>query len=214
MPVAKPPIRLTMVGDPPAATNVGQIMARRPAVYRPASRSRTEKYTESGITVWFVKQAILDEVQVNLELAQVLVSAAGIGGHVAEYRSNKVFGPQRDATVDFGMKNRSLARVGLSVTVGDRLYFRRVLERHETHSERLLTDPSPRQAGWLFIAASIFFEKVAKGTPANTCTFEQLRGVARKELAGTLYEATMRAEDSLSNVGNPPHPLWYLFAGR
>ena len=212
--MAKPPTRLMMVGNAPIAAVAGCNTTGRPAAYRPATWSRREKYTESGITVWYVKQAILDDVQANLELAQLLATAAGIRGYVAEHLSSEVVGPQRDATVDFKMKNRSSARVGLSVTVSDRYYHEEVLQLHRTHSDRLLDDPTPKQAGWLFIAAGIFFEKVMKGTPANTCSFEQLQAVARKELAETLHEATMRAEDALTNVGNPPHPLWYLFAGR
>ena len=212
--MTKAATRLTMVGTPSAVTLGRNDATRRHPVYRPSSRSRTEKYTESGVSVWYVKQAILDDARVNFDLAQVLATAAGISGHVAEYLSAETFGPQREATVDLRMKNRCLARVGLSVTISDRYYLEKVLQLRDQHSARLLADPLPRQAGWLFIAASIFFEKVVKGRPANTCTFEQLQAVARKELASTLYEAVMRAEDTLSNVGKPPHPLWHLFASQ
>jgi len=172
--------------------------------------TRSERNSDRGVSAWFLKNTIAEEVKTNARLVQQMHIACGLDASIRELVGARTVGCRRDLLIDTMMDGRS-ARLMVSLTIDNPAFISGLAQQWETDERRLLmAAPTPDQAWRLVLAPNTYLSKIeAVEWLPHVLSFENVAEVSSERVKALLEEGCARADERLEKWGAPRVvPAW------
>lgn len=172
--------------------------------------SREQRYCAKGVSLWFVRHALRDELAQNQDLLEVVDRTCGLG-YIRKVTDVRLLGARHDVVIETEIDWGAEGCVLIDVRIDDPHDLHVANRRGLPHYEDWIANKTGAvEARAVLLAPEYYFEKVREAYDApRAITFEEIMPLVSPHMRKILEDGIERAETQLAEYGWPRRrPLW------